>query len=103
MKQLTLIVGMKAAQDMIDQLRMMAQIHGFTLSHVQGHGEQNDHDPFLSARDKVVGYSPRVRIDVVLTDDDLQPVLDALRDLKEQGLVKSSYYWVSPVEESGHL
>ncbi|HID36288.1 MAG TPA: DUF3240 domain-containing protein [Ghiorsea sp.] len=103
MKQLTLIVGMKAAQDMIDQLRMMEPIHGFTLSHVQGHGEQNDNDPFLSARDKVVGYSPRARIDVVLTDDDLKPVLNALRELKEQGLVKSSYYWVLPVEESGRL
>lgn len=103
MRQLTIIVGMKAQQDMVDQLRMLPQIHGFTLSHVQGHSEQSEDNPFLSMRDKVVGYTPHARIDVVLAAHDLREVLDALRKLKEEGLIKRSFYWVSPVEESGHF
>ncbi|MDQ7057237.1 MAG: DUF3240 family protein [Ghiorsea sp.] len=104
MKQLTLIVRSRIQQDLTDQLRMMEQIHGFTLSHVEGHGEQAEGDPFLSARDKVVGYTPRIRIDVVLRAVDLDIVLQELK--KTIGGSKSGkgiYYWVAAVEQSGHL
>ena len=57
MKQLTLIIRANAQQDVTDHLRMLEQVQGFTLSHVEGHGAQSEDDPFLSARDKVVGYT----------------------------------------------
>lgn len=102
MKHLTLIVHTNIQQDLADQLRSLKQVSGFTFSHVEGHGVQVESDPFLSARDKVVGYTPRIRVDILLKDGDVDLVLESLRKtsygVKVQGL-----YWITAVEQSGHL
>ncbi|NOZ55024.1 MAG: DUF3240 domain-containing protein [Gammaproteobacteria bacterium] len=102
MKHLTLIVHTNIQQDLADQLRSMKQVPGFTFSHAEGHGVQVESDPFLSARDKVVGYTPRVRVDILLQDDDVASVLDTLRH-KPDGIKNHGIYWVTAVEQNGHL
>lgn len=102
MKNLIMIIHANAEQDVADVLRGLDRIQGFTFTHVEGHGAQAEHDPFLSARDKVVGYTPRVRVDIFLEDADLEPVLDALRS---SGKCSESHglYWVTEVQRSGRL
>lgn len=102
MKHLTLIIHTNTQQDLADQLRGMEQVSGFTFSHVEGHGVQAESDPFLSARDKVVGYTPRVRVDILLEDSDVESVLDILRN-STYGVEGHSIYWVTAVEQSGRL
>lgn len=102
MKILTLIVHANTQQDLADQLRTLSQVSGFTFSHVEGHGTQVESDPFLSARDKVVGYTPRVRVDILLDDPDVAVVLGALRQA-ENSVTGQGVYWTTPVEEGGHL
>ena len=53
MKNLTLIIHTDAQQDLTDQLRSLEQVSGFTFSHVEGNGMEQETDSFLSARDKV--------------------------------------------------
>ncbi|MFA5627767.1 MAG: DUF3240 family protein [Thiohalomonadaceae bacterium] len=102
MKNLTLIIQTNAQQELANHLRSIEQISGFTFSHVEGHGVQVETDPFLSVRDKVVGYTPRTRVDILLKDSDVESTLEALR-------ATSSYvedrviYWVTAVEQSGRL
>ena len=102
MKHLTLIIHTYVRQDMTDQLRRQEQVSGFTFSHAEGHGVEVESDPFLSARDKVVGYTPRIRVDILLEDGDMDLVLESLRKttcgVEDQGI-----YWVTAVEESGYL
>lgn len=102
MKHLTLIVHTNVQQDLADQLRSMKQISGFTFSHAEGHGVQVEGDPFLSARDKVVGYTPRIRVDVLLQDSDVDTVLDTLHN-STYGIEGKGVYWVSAVEQNGRL
>ncbi|WP_177418291.1 DUF3240 family protein [endosymbiont of Lamellibrachia barhami] len=102
MKHLTLIIHTNVQQDMADQLRSLEQVSGFTFSHAEGHGVQVESDPFLSARDKVVGYTPRVRVDILLQDSDVEPVLDTLRNTT-YGVEGNGIYWVTAVEQSGRL
>ncbi|NQZ54249.1 MAG: DUF3240 family protein [Piscirickettsiaceae bacterium] len=102
MKNLTLIVRTSLQQDLADQLRNMEQVSGFSFSPVEGHGLQDENDPFLSARDKVVGYTPRIRVDILLEDGDVEPVLNTLRSARK-GLEHKGLYWVTSVEQSGHL
>ena len=102
MKNLTLIIHANAQQDMADRLRGIEQVGGFTFSHVEGHGVQVEHDPFLSARDKVVGYTPRVRVDILLEDTDVDAVLDAVRTTGK-GIVGQGVYWVTVIEKTGRL
>ncbi|NOX76645.1 MAG: DUF3240 domain-containing protein, partial [Gammaproteobacteria bacterium] len=71
-------------------------------SHVEGHGVQAENDPFLSARDKVVGYTPRVRVEILLQDGDVDSLLDTLRSTR-QGIAEHGIYWVTAVEQSGCL
>lgn len=102
MKLLTLIIRGGAQQDMADQLRLLKQVSGFTFSHAEGHGTQVEGDPLLSARDKVVGYTPRVRVEILLQDADVDLVLGAVRDAaygtKDQGI-----FWVTGAEKNGRL
>lgn len=102
MKLLTLIVHANTQQELADQLRNLKQVSGFTFSHVEGHGAQAESDPFLSARDKVVGYTPRVRVDILLDDADVGVVLEALRQA-ENNVTGQGVYWTTRVEEGGHL
>lgn len=102
MKHLTLIVHTNTQQDLADQLRSMEQVPGFTFSNAEGHGVQTESDPFLSARDKVVGYTPRVRVDILLQDSDVDTVLSSLRN-STYGIEGQSIYWVTAVEKNGHL
>ncbi len=82
MKNLTLVIHINIQQDLADQLRNMEQVSGFTFSHAEGHGVQAENDPFLSARDKVVGYTPKMRVDILLQDSDVDTVLGLLRGSK---------------------
>lgn len=102
MKHLTLIVHTNVQQDLSDQLRSIEQISGFTFSSVEGHGVQVENDPFLSARDKVVGYTPRVRVDILLDDSDVDMVLETLRT-STFGLEGQGVFWVTAVEKNGQL
>jgi len=102
MKLLTLIIHTNVQQELADQLRNMETVSGFTFSHVEGHGVQVEDDPFLSARDKVVGYTPRVRVEILLQDGDVDSLLDTLRGTR-LGVAEHGVYWVTAVEQDGRL
>lgn len=102
MKQLTLIVHADIEQTMSDTLRGLKQVSGFTFTRVEGHGQQKDRDPTLSARDRVVGYTPHVRVDILLKGEDVDAVLDILRR-SQSGVTGRGRYWVTEVEREGRL
>lgn len=102
MKQLTLIFHTDSQKDLVDQLRSLKQVRGFTFSHIEGRGVEAESDAFLSARDKVVGYTPRLRADLLLDDGDVAAVIDTLREALPNAQSRV-FYWVVPVDSSGHL
>jgi nitrogen regulatory protein P-II 1 len=101
-KNLTLIVHADVQQSLADALRRLEAVAGFTFTHVEGHGSQSHHDTSLSARDLVVGYVPRVRVDVLVEDDMIETVLAALAPAG-MGVAGRGVYWVTPVERFGRL
>lgn len=101
MKNLTLIVRADIEQSLADVLRTVPGVPGFTFMRVEGHGPQDERDPELSARDRVVGYTPHVRVDLVLEDGHVDAVLAVLRE-SDCGISGRGVYWVAPVE-SGRL
>jgi len=101
MKNLTIVIHASAQQALADKLRALEPIEGFTFTHVEGHSHHSEEDPFLSARDKVVGYVPRVRVDILLADADVDAVLGAL--VAQNSLSGQGVYWVTTVERQGGL
>jgi nitrogen regulatory protein P-II 1 len=102
MKNLTLIVHADLRQALADVLRGLKEVESFTFTSVEGHGPQDERDPQLSARDRVVGYTPHARVDIVLEDDDVNAVMEALRESR-CGVAGRCVYWVTPVAQHGRL
>ena len=102
MKILTLIVHANIKQALADLLRSLPQVTQFTFTHIEGHGAQDERDPSLSARDYVVGYTPQVRVDILIDDENVDAVLDTLRR-SNCGVAGRGMYWVTPAEEHGRL
>ena len=102
MKNLVLVVRAETQQRLGDMLRGLKAVRGFTFTHVEGHSVRSQHDPSLSARDRVVGYTPQVRVDILLEEADLQPLLDALAGA-DAGLAGRCTWWVTPVERQGQF
>ncbi len=102
MKILTFIVHTDIQQELVALLRGLDQVSGYTLTHVEGHGTEIERDAFLQARDAVVGHMPRMRADILLEDSDVATVLTELKGLKER-IEGRAIYWVTPVEQGGHL
>lgn len=101
MKKLTLIVRADLRQALADVLRGLKEVEGFTFTSVESHGPQDEHDPQLSARDRVVGYTPHVRVDIVLEDKEVDKALQALREFS--GVAERGVYWVTPVNKFDKL
>jgi nitrogen regulatory protein P-II 1 len=101
MKNLTLIMHADSQQNLADLLRSQPSVTGFIFTHVEGHGAQDELDPALSARDRVVGYTPHVRVDILLKDEDVDDVLQALR--AGCGLAGCGIFWITPLEQHGRL
>ncbi len=102
MKNLSLIVHADIEQALADTLRGLDRVSGFTFTHVEGHGAQDERDPQFSARDRVVGYTPHVRVDILLRGEDVDAVLAVLRKT-QSGVAGRGYYWITEVEREGRL
>jgi len=102
MKNLTLIVHADIQRALADTLHSLEQVGGFTFMQVEGHNPQDEYDPALSARDRVIGYTPHARVDILLKDEDVDEVLQALL-AADFGLVGRCNYQVTTVERQGAL
>ena len=102
MKNLTLIVHADVKQALADTLRGLKVVQGFTFTPVEGHGAHSGEDASLRARDRVVGYVPHVRVDLLLEDADIETVLKALH-ASNCGVAGRGVYWATPLERQGRL
>jgi nitrogen regulatory protein P-II 1 len=102
MKNLTLIARADIKQALADTLRGLEQVSEFTFTHIESHSVQDEYDKTLSARDRVVGYTPHIRVDILLQDADVDAVLQSLRSAN-CGLAGRGSYQVTMVEKQGGL
>ncbi len=102
MKMLNLIIRASMQYDLADRLRTVEKVSGFTFTPVQGRGSHAEADPLQSARDRVAGYAPRIKVEILLPDNEVQSVLDRLRDTLAHDRSHGSY-WIIQVEDSGRL
>jgi len=101
MKKLSIVVHTSLQQELADCLRSL-KMKSFMFSHIEEHSSQVTHDALLSARDKVVGYVPKVRVDILLEDNRAKALLS---ELKGSGVsfAGKGIYWISDIGEAGEL
>ena len=99
---LPLVIHETAKQDLIDHLLAREDVSGFTLSAAEGHSRNTGHNPFETTRDLVLGYVPRVRVDI-LVEDEAYPVLRDEICHCDSCVAGKGIWWGTPVVASGHL
>jgi nitrogen regulatory protein P-II 1 len=78
-------------------------ISGITLTEVRGHGRQRGHTEVYRGAEYRVEYLPKVRIEVVADDDDVDAIVTAIVESSRTGKIGDGKYWVIPVETVGRI
>ncbi len=76
-----------------------AGITGMTVSEAQGHGRQRGHTEVYRGAEYQVDFLPKVRLEVLVDDDQADHVLDLIVGAAQSGKIGDGKVWVVPVEE----
>ena len=84
--------------DEVTEALYAINIAGVTLSEVRGHGRQRGHSEVYRGAEYQVDYLPKVRLEILVDDDDAQPVVDAIMNAGRTGEIGDGKILVLPVE-----
>ena len=73
-------------------------VFGMTVSEVQGHGRQKGHTEVYRGVEYAVDFVPKVRVDIVVDEAQVNKTLDALIEAARTGKIGDGKIWVTPVE-----
>ena len=99
MKKIEAIIEPSKLEDVKVALSEMG-LHGLTVSEVKGFGHQNSHLEIYRGREYVVDSLPKSKIEVVVTDRQLEQALEAITKSAQTGAISDGEILVCPVERS---
>ena len=73
-------------------------VTGMTVSEVSGYGRQKGHTEVYRGAEYDVALVPKVRLEIVVDDEDVEPVTDAIVAAAATGRIGDGKVWVTPVE-----
>ena len=76
-----------------------AGVRGMTVSEASGYGRQRGHTEVYRGAEYTVDLVPKVRIEVLVTDDDAATVTEVLIKAAQTGKIGDGKVWVVPVED----
>jgi len=76
---------------------------GMTVTEVRGHGRQKGHTAIYRGKEYDVTLLPKVSIDVVVADDVLEEVIEAITRAARTGEIGDGRVFVLPVEHSYNI
>lgn len=74
-------------------------IQGLTVSEVKGFGRQKGHKELYRGAEYVVEFLPKVKLEIVVGDDKLKEVVEAVMKAASTGRIGDGKIFVSAVEE----
>jgi nitrogen regulatory protein P-II 1 len=75
-----------------------AGVHGMTVTEVRGFGRQKGHKETYRGAEYIVDFMPKVKVEVIVGDDELDKVVDAVVTSARTGQVGDGKIFVSNVE-----
>lgn len=73
-------------------------VAGLTVSEVSGYGRQGGHVEVYRGAEYVVSLVPKVKVEVVVDDDDADIVVAAILEGAQTGRIGDGKVWVTPVD-----
>jgi nitrogen regulatory protein P-II 1 len=75
-----------------------AGVTGMTVTEVQGFGRQSGHTEVYRGAEYTIDFVPKVRIEILVDDGDVQRVTEKLVETARTGKIGDGKVWVVPVE-----
>lgn len=73
-------------------------VTGMTAIEVKGFGRQKGHTELYRGAEYVVDFLPKLKIEVVIADDQVDACIEAITSAARTGKIGDGKVWVSPVE-----
>ena len=86
--------------DEVKEALQDAGIQGLSVIEVKGFGRQKGHTELYRGAEYVVDFLPKVKIDVVLDDDQVDAAIDAITEAAKTDKIGDGKIFVSPVEQA---
>ena len=75
-------------------------IQGITVLEARGHGRQKGHTEFYRGREYAVDLLPKVKVEVVVADALVEPVIQAISMASRTGRIGDGKIFVSRIDEA---
>lgn len=99
MKKVEAIIKPFKLDDVKDGLHD-AGVSGITVSEVKGFGRQKGHTELYRGAEYVVDFLPKVKVEVVVEDDQVDRVVEAIETAARTGRIGDGKIFVIPVEQT---
>ncbi|MBC7165393.1 MAG: P-II family nitrogen regulator [Roseovarius sp.] len=86
--------------DEVKEALQEAGIQGLSVIEVKGFGRQKGHTELYRGAEYVVDFLPKVKIDVVVDDDQVEGAIEAIIEAARTDKIGDGKIFVSPVEQA---
>ncbi|MEA3469258.1 MAG: P-II family nitrogen regulator [Thermodesulfobacteriota bacterium] len=97
MRKIQAIIKPFKLDDVKDALTEIG-IKGMTISEVKGYGRQKGHTEIYRGAEYVVDFIPKVNIEIVVTADMVDQVVETIRTAANTGKIGDGKIFVIPIE-----
>ena len=97
MKQITAVIKPFKLDDVKTAMKG-AGVQGMTVTEVKGFGRQKGHTELYRGAEYVVDFLPKVKIEVVVKDDDSERCIDAIVKAAKTGKIGDGKIFVTQVD-----
>jgi nitrogen regulatory protein P-II 1 len=98
MKEITAIIRPDKLEVVKEALQEI-QCNGVTVTEVKGRGRQLGITESYRGRDYKVDLLPKTRLEIIVNDEDLEKVIDAIVKTAQTGDIGDGKIFVSPVDD----
>ncbi len=74
-------------------------VQGMTVTEVRGYGRQKGHTELYRGAEYVIDFLPKVKIEVVIADDQVERVVEAIMTTARSGRIGDGKIFVSDVDD----
>jgi nitrogen regulatory protein P-II 1 len=99
MKQVTAIIKPFKLDEVREALAEVG-VNGLTVTEVKGFGRQKGHTELYRGAEYVVDFLPKIRVEMVVSDDRVDGVIDAIVKAARTGKIGDGKIFVTPVEQA---
>ena len=99
MKKLEAIIKPFKLTEVKDALHALG-VSGMSITEVKGFGRQKGHTEIYRGSEYTVDFLPKIKIEAVLPDAQIQPAVDAIVQAAHTGKIGDGKIFISPVQEA---